>query len=107
METDPATLVTGTPTGLKSPRVGDVLVERFEITEAVESDCLIHTYQANDQETDASVLVRVTAPGLLGEKDARRLVERMRVHGRKNGTRCLISLRARLTQEQEQALHRG
>jgi serine/threonine protein kinase len=79
METDPATLVTGTPTGLKSPRVGDVLVERFEITEAVESDCLIHTYQANDQETDASVLVRVTAPGLLGEKDARRLVERMRV----------------------------
>ena len=79
MDTDSATLVTGTPTGLKAPRVGDVLIERFEVVEALNADCLVHTYRATDQETDAAVLVRVTAPGLLGEKDARRLVERLRV----------------------------
>jgi len=79
MDTESATLVTGTPTGLKAPRVGDVLIERFEVVEVLDADCLVHTYRATDQETDASVLVRVTAPGLLGEKDARRLVERLRV----------------------------
>ena len=79
MDTDSATLVTGTPTGLKAPRVGDVLLERFEVVEMLGADCLVHTYRATDQETEAAVLVRVTAPGLLGEKDARRLVERLRV----------------------------
>lgn len=79
MDIDSATLVTGTPTGLKAPRVGDVLIERFEVVEVLDADCLVHSYRATDQETDAAVLVRVTAPGLLGEKDARRLVERLRV----------------------------
>jgi hypothetical protein len=77
METD-STQVTGSPTGLKAPRPGDVLGERFEIRDVVESDSLVLTYRAIDQETEAPVLVRVTAPGLLGEREARRLHERLR-----------------------------
>jgi hypothetical protein len=77
MESD-STQVTGSPAGLKAPRPGDVLCERFEIRDIVESDSLVLTYRGMDQETEAAVLVRVTAPGLLGEREAKRVHERLR-----------------------------
>jgi hypothetical protein len=77
MESD-STQVTGSPAGLKAPRPGEVLCERFEIRDVVESDSLVLTYRGMDQETEAQVLVRVTAPGLLGEREAKRVHERLR-----------------------------
>ncbi len=77
MESD-STLITGSPAGLKAPRPGDVVCERFEIRDVVESDALVLTYRAVDQETEATVLVRVTTPGLLGEREAKRVLERLR-----------------------------
>ena len=77
MESD-STLVTGSPAGLKAPRPGDVVCERFEIRDVVEGDALVVSYRAVDQETDATVLVRVTTPGLLGEREAKRVVDRLR-----------------------------
>ena len=77
MESD-STQVTGSPAGLKAPRPGEVLCERFEIRDVVESDSLVLSYRGTDQETEASVLVRVTAPGLLGEREAKRVHERLR-----------------------------
>lgn len=77
MESD-STLVTGSPAGLKAPRAGHVIAERFEIRDLVEQDALVLTYRAVDQETDAHVLVRVTAPGVLGEREAKRVLDRLR-----------------------------
>ncbi len=77
MESD-STQITGSPAGLKGPRPGDVVCERYDIRDVVESDALVVTYRAIDQETDGPVLVRTTAPGLLGEKEARRVAERLR-----------------------------
>ncbi|AKF05455.1 hypothetical protein [Sandaracinus amylolyticus] len=71
------TLVTGAPGG-RAPRKGEVLAERYEIVEALASDALVLTYRGLDQESDAPILLRCTAPGLLGERDARGMVERMR-----------------------------
>ncbi|UJR81928.1 hypothetical protein [Sandaracinus amylolyticus] len=71
------TLVTGAPGG-RAPRKGEVLAERYEIVEALTSDALVLTYRGLDQESDAPILLRCTAPGLLGERDARGMVERMR-----------------------------
>lgn len=87
-----ATLVTGASGG-RAPRKGEVLAERYEIVEVLASDALVVSYRAVDQESDAPVLVRCTAPGLLGERDARGLVERVRplVGG---GGRVVSALRA-------------
>ncbi len=76
MESD-STLVTGSPSGLRTPRVGDVLLERFELRELVERDALVLAFQGLDQETDGRVLVRVSAPGLLDEREAERVVQRL------------------------------
>lgn len=76
MESD-STQITGSPAGLKAPRSGHVLGERFEITQLVESDALALTYRGLDQETDEAVLVRMTAPGRLTEREATRMHERL------------------------------
>lgn len=71
------TWVTG-GSGNRAPKRGDVLAERYEIVESLAEDALVCTYRGLDQESDTPVLVRCTAPGLLGEKDARGMVERIR-----------------------------
>ena len=73
-----STLVTGAPLGGRAPRRGDVLGERYEIVAVLDSDSLAVTHRALDQETNRTVLLRSLVPGLLGEKDARRLVERLK-----------------------------
>jgi hypothetical protein len=75
MESD-TTWVTGGAGG-RAPRKGDVLGERYEIAEALDSDSLVRTYRGVDQETEAAILVRATPPALLGVPDARKVVERI------------------------------
>lgn len=54
-----------------------MLGERYEIVDALDGDAIGLTYKALDQESEAHVLLRLPAPGALGEKDARSLVTRM------------------------------
>jgi hypothetical protein len=71
-----STLVTGSPLS-RGPRRGDVLGERYEMVELLDSDALAMTYRALDQESETHVLFRLAAPGALGEKEARSLVRRL------------------------------
>jgi hypothetical protein len=72
----------GTPmTGERRSRIpqrGDVLFEHYEVLEHLASDSLVATYRGRDHRDRSSVLIRHIAAGLLGEKDARRMVERLR-----------------------------
>ena len=54
-----------------------MLGERYEIVDAVDGDALGLTYKALDQESESHVLFRLPAPGALGEKEARSLVQRL------------------------------
>ncbi|MCS6857125.1 MAG: hypothetical protein NZM37_05390 [Sandaracinaceae bacterium] len=72
-----STLVTGSPAALKPPQPGQVIGERYEIINRIDSDALVLTYHAIDQELEKKVIVRCTAPGLLSEKDAQRIKERL------------------------------
>ena len=58
MSTD-ATQVTGSPMSGGGPRPGDVLAERYELVEVIDSDGPSIGYRALDQETERPVLVRI------------------------------------------------
>lgn len=79
MTSPDATMVTGSPTGARLPRSGDVLGERWEIRASISTDAMYATYRGTDQETDQSVLVRVVGLGRLGERDAQRMAARLRL----------------------------
>jgi serine/threonine protein kinase len=76
MESD-STQVTSSAISTRGPRRGTVLGERYEILDAVDGDALGLVYKALDQESESHVLLRLPAPGALGEKDARSLVTRL------------------------------
>lgn len=78
MSTDSDTLVSGSPSGLRAPKVGDVLAERYEIRQTVSTDPLVLTYRAVDHESENAVLLRAITPGRLNDIDAARMVETMR-----------------------------
>lgn len=78
MSSTDSTLVTGSPFSARGPDKGTVLGERWEVRELEEADALFLTMRAVDQESDSVVLMRLCAPGLLGDKDARRMAESLR-----------------------------
>lgn len=78
MSSSDSTLVTGSPFSARGPVKGTVLGERWEVRELEEADALFLTMRAVDQESDSIVLMRLCAPGLLGDKDARRMAERLK-----------------------------
>ncbi|MFK7990043.1 MAG: hypothetical protein AB8I08_28750 [Sandaracinaceae bacterium] len=59
-----ATQVTGSPATMGGPRVGDVLAERYELLEVLDTEGPSIGYRALDQETERPVLVRILTAGL-------------------------------------------
>lgn len=77
MSTD-ATQITGSPLAEEVARRGDVLAERYELLEAVDTEGPSVGYRALDQETERSVLVRVLAGPVLRESALGEVLERLR-----------------------------
>lgn len=64
--------------GEKRSRIPRRRFEHYEVLEPLASDSLVATYRGCDLRDRSSVLIRHIASGLLGEKDARRMVDRLR-----------------------------